>query len=61
VFKAYTSAAAGLGASGAQTAPSPAGPGAGPGGWHPDSLCMLGLVIAEIVAVGWLTRHLMRD
>jgi hypothetical protein len=60
VFKAYTSAAAGLGATGSQSGVSPAGIGAGPGGWHPDSLYMLGLVIAEIVAVGFLTRHLMR-
>ena len=58
MFKAYTSAGVGLGASGAQS--SPAATGAGPGGWQPNALYMLGLVIAEIVAVGFLTRHLMR-
>lgn len=55
MFKAYTSV--GLGGSGAQSGPAPA-MAAGPGGWHPDSLYMLGLVIAEIVLVGFITRHL---
>ena len=58
MFKAWTGAGAGLGGAGAQSSPAPAA--AGPGGWHPDSLYMLGLVIAEIVLVGFLTRHLMR-
>jgi len=34
--------------------------GAGPGGWHPTVLYMLGLVAAEIIAVGVLSRHLLR-
>jgi hypothetical protein len=32
---------------------------AGPGGWHPTILYMLGLVIAEIVIVAWLSRRLL--
>lgn len=36
-----------------------AGLGAGPGGWHPTVLYMLALVIAEIVLVGFLSRHLL--
>jgi hypothetical protein len=31
-----------------------------PGGWHPTVLYMLGLVLLEIVAVGFLSRHLLR-
>jgi hypothetical protein len=48
---------------------SPAGPptapqggaatAAGPGGWEPTVLWMLGLVIAEIFAIGFLSRHLL--
>jgi hypothetical protein len=28
----------------------------GPGGWHPTILYLLGLILAEIVVVGWLLR-----
>lgn len=31
-----------------------------PGGWHPTVLYMLGLVVLEIVAVGILSRHLLK-
>lgn len=63
MFKAYTTATAGLGATGAQSGHPAAGGGLGPGpgGWHPTVLYMLALVIAEIIAVGYLTRHLLRD
>ena len=61
MFKAYTSATAGLGATGAQSGThGGAGLVAGPGGWHPTALYMLALTIGEIVAVGFITRHLMR-
>jgi hypothetical protein len=62
VFKAYTTAQAGLagGAGGGPAASPGTGLGPGPGGWHPTVLYMLGLVVAETVAVGWLTRHLLR-
>lgn len=41
---------------------SPAGGavGTGPGGFEPSVLWMLGLVIGEIVAVGFLSRHLLK-
>jgi hypothetical protein len=39
---------------------SPGGSAAGPGGWHPDVLYMLGLVIAEVLVVAWLSRHLLK-
>jgi hypothetical protein len=32
----------------------------GPGGWHPTVLYMLGLIIIEIIAVGFLSRTLLR-
>jgi hypothetical protein len=35
------------------------GMSSGPGGWHPTILYMLGLVIAEIVLVAILSRHLL--
>jgi hypothetical protein len=28
----------------------------GPGGWHPTILYLLGLIVAEIVVIGWLLR-----
>lgn len=31
-----------------------------PGGWHPTVLYMLGLVMAEIVIVGFLSRSLLK-
>jgi len=58
VFKAYAGGQAGLGAAGARPAAAVA---AGPGGWQPTVLYMLGLVIGEILAVAWLTRHLLGD
>jgi hypothetical protein len=61
VFKAYTTAQAGLaGGAGGGPMTAPGGLGPGPGGWHPTVLYMLGLVIGETIAVGWLTRYLLR-
>ena len=54
------SASASVG-SGASANRSAATSGAtGPGGWHPDILYMLALVVAEVLVVGWLSRHLLR-
>ena len=61
MFKTYLSAAAGAGTSGSGTAISSASAGAtGPGGWHPTVLYMLVLVAAEILAVAFLSRHLLK-
>lgn len=54
MFKTYTSSAAGGGAS-----PISAPPGQAQG-WHPTVLYMLGLVVAEIVLVGLLSRYLLK-
>lgn len=53
MFRSYASA-------GVSVASPPAGGLAAPGGWHPTVLYMLGLVIAEIVVTGFLSRHLLR-
>jgi hypothetical protein len=65
-FKSYA------GASGSFKAGASAGGGAtanaagaargmvGPGGWHPTVLYMLALIIAEIIAVAFLSRTLLR-
>jgi hypothetical protein len=29
---------------------------ASPGGWHPTILYMVGLIIAEILVIGWMLR-----
>lgn len=55
--------AAAAASAGAAPISSPSGggigaPAAGPGGWHPSVLTMLGLVVAEIAAVAFLSRHL---
>jgi hypothetical protein len=56
MFKTYAGIQAG-------SAPAAASSGAAglpsPGGWHPTVLYMLGLTIAEIVVVGFLSRHLL--
>jgi hypothetical protein len=53
-------ASVGSGASANRSAATGAGAAAGPGGWHPDVLYMLALVIAEVVVVAWLSKHLLR-
>ena len=55
---AFTKSTVGAGAS--ANAASPAPSQAGPGGWHPSILYLLGLTIAEIFIVAWLSRHLLR-
>ena len=50
-------------AMGPVTSPQTSGPNGGvksPGGWHPTVLYMLGLVVLEIIAVGILSRHLLK-
>lgn len=53
-----TYAKAGVSASGSSTGGA-RGQASMPGGWHPDVLYMLALVIAEIVVAGFLSRHLL--
>ena len=59
-FKTYVNASAGAGAGGMNPIASPGGGSgkAGPGGWHPTVLYMIGLVVAEIVAVAFIAKHL---
>ena len=60
-FKTYENASAGAGAGGMNPIASPGGSSAakaGPGGWHPTVLYMIGLVVAEIVAVAFIAKHL---
>lgn len=64
-FKTYAGAsgsfrgAASVG-SGSSANASSAGQVSAPGGWHPTVLYMLGLIIAEIIVVGFLSRTLLR-
>lgn len=51
-------ASVGTGASANRAAAT--GGGTAPGGWHPTILYMLGLVIVEVLVVGWLSRNLLR-
>jgi len=55
-FKTYVNASAGS-SGGMAPITSPGGSG-GPGGWHPTVLYMIGLVVAEIVAVAFIAKHL---
>lgn len=57
-FKTYASFGAAGGANSIATAPVSTSGAAG--GWHPTILTMLGLIVAEIVAVAILSRHLLR-
>jgi len=56
-FKTYLNASAGAGAGGMAPIASPSG-GKTAGGWHPTVLYMLGLVVAEVIAVAWISKHL---
>lgn len=53
------SASVGTGAS-ANRAAANAGAATGPGGWHPTVLYLLGLIVAEVLIVAFLSRHLLK-
>ena len=59
-FKTYLSAGAGTqGAGNIAPVMSPSGgSGSGPGGWEPSVLYLIGLIIAEIAMIAWLSKHL---
>lgn len=60
MFKTYAGVQAGSGTGRPAAVSSPGGSRPGPGGWEPSVLYMLGLVIAEVIAVGFLSRHLLK-
>jgi len=53
-------ASVGMGASANRSSGAAGGAAAGPGGWHPTVIYMLALVVAEVVIVAWLSRHLLK-
>ena len=55
-FKTYLNAGAGAG--GMAPVTSPSGGGVSAGGWHPDVLYMIALVVAEIALVAFISKHL---
>ena len=55
-FKTYLNAGAGGG--GMAPVASPSGGGVTAGGWHPDVLYMIALVVAEIALVAFISKHL---
>ena len=59
-FKTYLNASAGAGAGGMApiTAPGGGNRSIGTGGWHPTVLYMIGLVVAEVLAVAWISKHM---
>lgn len=59
MFKTGLSFSGKGGASSVNTSPITA-PGGTVGGWHPTILYMAGLVVAEIIVVGFLSRHLLK-
>lgn len=56
--KASFSGTVGVGGGGTANQSNPAGGIGTVRGWHPTVLYMLGLIVAEILIVGFLTRHL---
>jgi hypothetical protein len=59
VFKTYLNASGGAGGSaGMQPLTAPSNSGGLNGAWNPSLLFMLGLVAAEIIAVGFISKHL---
>ena len=60
-FSGQAGATIGSGAS-ASRATAAAGGGGGtlPGGWQPTVVYMLVLIVAEVLIVGWLSRHLLK-
>ena len=59
MFRTYMGVQAGSGAGKPGPVSGPGG-GAGPGGWEPSVLYLLGLTLAEIVAVAFLSKHLLK-
>ena len=57
MFKTWTGSGQAMGP---LASPQTAGPGAGPGGWHPTILYLIVLLAAEIFIVGLLTRTVLR-
>ena len=58
-FKTYLNAGAGAGGGGMAPVTSPSGGGGNiAGGWHPDVLYMIALVVAEIALVAFISKHL---
>lgn len=53
-------ATAGSGASANRAQAMSGAGGSLPGGWHPTVAYMLLFVVAEIIIVGWLSRHLLK-
>jgi hypothetical protein len=60
MFKTYIGAQAGSGSGRLAAVSGPAAKGAGPGGWEPSVLYMLGLTVLEVAAVALLSRHLLK-
>ena len=60
MFKTYMNASAGVsGPGGMAPVMSPkSGGSSGAGGWEPSVLYLLGLIIAEIAAVAYISKHL---
>ena len=58
MFKTYVNASAGAGGTGMGPISSPSAGGGSKSGWSPSVLYMLGLLVAEIVAVGFISKHL---
>jgi hypothetical protein len=52
-------ASAGMGYSANRNTAAAAGASAGPGGWHPTILYMLGLIVVEVLVAAWLSRTLL--
>jgi len=60
-FSGQANATVGSGASANRASAATAGKGGTlPGGWHPTVVYMLALVVAEVLIVGWLSRHLLK-
>ena len=57
-FKTYLNAGAGAGGGGMAPVTSPSGGGVTDGGWHPDVLYMIALIVAEVAAVAFISKHL---
>ena len=58
-FKTYLNAGAGMGSGGMAPVTSPSGGGGNvAGGWHPDVLYMIALVVAEVALVAFISKHL---